>query len=74
MMLIEQTDSKTVQLSQATPGPEPLAHSVSETCILLGLSRGTVYQLVHSGQLRSVRIGRRIVIPRVAIKEILEKR
>jgi len=38
--------------------------SVAETASLLGISRWLVQQAVHDGSLPSVRVGRRILIPR----------
>lgn len=38
--------------------------SVAETAGLLGISRWLVQQAVHDGSLPSVRVGRRILIPR----------
>lgn len=50
-----------------------LVLSVEEARKLLGLSRGLMYEAVRSGQLPSVRIGRRILIPRAALKRLLEE-
>jgi excisionase family DNA binding protein len=38
--------------------------SVAETAALLGISRWLVQQAAHDGSLPSVRVGRRILIPR----------
>lgn len=38
---------------------------------LLGISRGLAYELVRRGEIPSVRLGRRIVVPARAIEEIL---
>jgi excisionase family DNA binding protein len=35
------------------------------------LSRGLAYELVARGELPAIRLGRRIVIPRVAMEELL---
>jgi excisionase family DNA binding protein len=40
---------------------------------ILGIGRNTAYQLIRSGQIRSVRIGRQIRIPREALLEFLRK-
>ena len=50
-----------------------LVLSVEEARKLLGLSRGLMYEAVRSGQLPSVRIGRRILIPRAALERLLEQ-
>lgn len=50
-----------------------LAHSVIEAAALLGISRTSVYTLLTSGALRSVRVAGRRLIPRAAIEELLNK-
>ena len=45
----------------------PLTLSVRELMPILSVGRNTAYELIHSGQIRSVRIGRRIRIPKSAI-------
>jgi excisionase family DNA binding protein len=45
--------------------------TVGEAAKLLRLSRAFTYELVARGELPSVRLGRRIVIPRIAIEGIL---
>lgn len=52
-------------------GLEKLTFTVSEAALLLGISRTTAYECVHTGQLRAVRLGRRLVIPRDAIADLL---
>jgi excisionase family DNA binding protein len=47
---------------------QALLLSVSETATLLGIHRATVYDLLASGELRSTTLGRRRVIPRVAVE------
>jgi len=50
---------------------ERKALSPDEAFGLLGISRGLGYELLRSRQLRSVRAGRRILIPVAAIDEYL---
>ena len=38
---------------------------------LLGLSRGSTYQALATGQIFSVRVGRRILVPRIALQDFL---
>jgi excisionase family DNA binding protein len=57
-----------------TPQPDPpdrLTLTVDEAAYLLNISRGLAYELVARGELPAVRLGRRIVIPRVAMEELL---
>jgi len=44
-------------------GARRLAYSVGEAALALGVSADLVRSLVQRGQLRAVRVGRRIVIP-----------
>ena len=50
---------------------DPLAHSVSRTARLLGCSDNTVRRMIATGQLRAVRLCGRVVVPVVAIDELL---
>ena len=50
----------------------PLALTVLEAGQVLRVGRSVTYELVRSGQLRSVRIGRSIPIPRDALVEYLQ--
>ena len=47
------------------------AMTVSEAAAVLGISRGLAYQLVASGELPAIRLGRRIVVPQRAIDALL---
>jgi len=47
--------------------------TVPEVAQALGISRSLCYQLVASGQLPHIRLGKRIVIPRSSINRILER-
>lgn len=50
----------------------PLALTVLEAGQVLRVGRSVTYEFVRSGQLRSVRIGRSIRIPRDALVEYLQ--
>jgi excisionase family DNA binding protein len=50
-----------------------LVLSVPETAKLLGISRPTAYAAVRSGQIPSIRIGSRIIVPRAALMKLLER-
>ena len=49
-----------------------LVLSVTEAAGMLGISRGLAYELVARGELPSLRLGRRIVVPRRALEALLE--
>lgn len=50
----------------------PLALCVDDLMSVLGIGRNFAYALVRSGQIRSIRIGNQIRIPRDALKDFLQ--
>ena len=50
---------------------EPLAVSPDEAALLLGLKRTKVYELLADGTLRSLKVGRRRLIPTDALREFI---
>ena len=48
-----------------------LAFTVEEARDRLGLSRGLIYEAIRRGEIPSIRIGRRILVPRVALEQLL---
>jgi excisionase family DNA binding protein len=58
-------DSQTLhEEPNGRPGPVRLTLTVEEAAVLLGISRNSAYEAVRRGEIPSVRIGGRIVIPR----------
>ena len=51
----------------------PVTLRVGDLMPILGIGRNTAYELIRSGQMRSVRVGRQIRIPRDALLEFLRK-
>lgn len=49
----------------------PLTLRVEELMPILGIGRNTAYELIRSGQIRSVRIGRQLRIPKDAVLDFL---
>lgn len=47
--------------------------TVEQAAKALGLSRSLAYEAVRTGELPSLRIGGRILIPRVALEELLKR-
>jgi excisionase family DNA binding protein len=43
---------------------QPLTLTVEQTAKLLGIGRSTAYELVRTGDIPSLRLGRRILVPR----------
>ncbi len=57
-------------LAQLVRG-ERLALTVSEAGALIGISRALAYELVARGELPSIRLGRRLVVPKLALLRLL---
>lgn len=51
---------------------ERLTYTVTEVAHLLGISRGSAYTHVRTGEIPSISIGGRIVVPRRALDELLD--
>jgi len=45
--------------------------TVEEAAAMLRISRQSAYQAVHNGELPTVKIGRRMLVPRVALERML---
>lgn len=52
-------------------GVERLTLSVEEAAQMLGISRALAYELVRRGDLPRLQLGRRIVVPRRALEELV---
>ena len=50
----------------------PLAYSIKETCRVTSLGRTRIYQLIASGQLEAIKVGKRMLIPAEALNKLLE--
>ena len=54
------------------PDDERLVVSVPEAAMLLGISRTHAYELIARGELPSIRLGRRILVPVRPLLRLLE--
>ena len=50
---------------------DPLLYRVNEVADMLGLGMSKVYQLIRAGQLRAVRVGGTIRIPRESLERYI---
>ena len=50
---------------------ESLVYSVPEAGRLLNLSRATAYSLCAQGVIPTIRLGRRLIVPKIAIERML---
>lgn len=51
--------------------PERLTYYIDEAAKVLGVGRNQAYEAARNGQLPTIRIGKRILVPRVALAEML---
>jgi excisionase family DNA binding protein len=54
-----------------TSGPDRLTLTVEEAAATLGISRASAYEAVRRGEIPSIRIGRRVLVPRVRLDRLL---
>jgi excisionase family DNA binding protein len=52
--------------------PRRLTMTVEEAGVALGISRSHAYELVRQGELPSLRLGRRVVVPIAALEALVE--
>lgn len=54
--------------------PEPLAHSPDDAARRLGVGRTKVFELMNSGELRRIKLGRRTLVPDADLVALIERR
>jgi excisionase family DNA binding protein len=59
---------------QTSPGAqdEPVVLDIAEVATNLRVSRRHIYRLVARGELRVVRLGRRVLVPRSELERLLD--
>lgn len=58
--------------SEKTTQPERLTRTVDEAAALLGISRNTAYDMAAAGRLPTIRMGRRLLVPKAALEKLLQ--
>jgi len=58
----------------STNALDPLLHRIPAACRRLSVSRTTLYELIKAGEIRSVKIGTRSLIPEVDLQRVLSSR
>lgn len=53
--------------------PPVFTFRINDACRVLGLGRSTIYKLINEGQLKSITIAGRTLIPRQAIEDLIAK-
>lgn len=67
----EEPSPPATELSNTEVRTQKILLSAEEAAHLLGVHRSTAYQLMTSGGLKSVKIGRRRLIPRSALTDFV---
>ena len=57
---------------QKDPEAERATLSVVETASIMGVSKNVAYEAVRRGEIPSIRLGGRILVPRAALERLLE--
>jgi len=57
-------------MAMVTEG-ERLTLSIPEAAKVLGISRGLAYQLAKEGKIPVIRLGKRLVVPKLALEKLL---
>jgi excisionase family DNA binding protein len=58
-------------MTTETSRNERLTYTVEEAAELLGISRNSAYEAVRKGEIPTIRLGRRILIPRSRLEALL---
>ncbi len=61
-----------MNLTEAAQTP-PLAHSIPATARLIGVGRTKIYELINSGELRSIHIGNRHLVTDDEVRQLLQR-
>ena len=70
-VITRQRDDSTSETRGVRADRDRRVWSVTEVAVLLGISRAHAYDLVAQGAIPHLRLGRRIVVPKIAVDELL---
>jgi excisionase family DNA binding protein len=51
-----------------------LAHSIADAAALIGVGRTTAYALIADGELRTITVGRRRLVPQCELESFIARR
>jgi len=54
--------------------PAPLAHRIPDACRRLGIGRSSLYELIRTGEVRTIKIGSRTLIPEAELQNVIDSR
>lgn len=57
--------------TKAAAAPKPATMTVDDAARELGISRHTAYQCAKTGQIPTIRLGKRLVVPRARLEAML---
>lgn len=46
--------------------------TVHDLCEIMPIGRNSIYNLLHTNRIKNIRVGKKIIIPKQAVKEFLE--
>ena len=56
--------------NDTSPPLEPWTFTIEDAALLLGISTSAAYKAAHDGIIPSIRIGRRILVPRLGLQHL----
>lgn len=59
-------------MSDHIPTEQRKTYTVPEAAAVLGIGRTAAYEAVRSGKIPTLRIGKRLLVPRAALERLLE--
>ena len=59
-------------MSTPAPAIERQTYTVPEVAKILGIGRNTAYEICRNGEIPTIKIGGRVLVPRTAIDELLQ--
>lgn len=69
---VKSSGEQSLAAGAIAPVGERLTLTVEEAATLLGISRAFAYEAVNRGDIPSIRIGRRVLVPKAGLQRMLE--
>lgn len=54
--------------------PNLLANRIQDACRRLGVGRSTLYELIKTGEIRTIKIGTRTLVPEDELQKVIRSR